>query len=88
MYPSDIVTVMSAKDAGIRVRVERDLRKAFVEACRTEGLAASSVLRDFMHMYAERHLNGLQKNLFRNSLETKTKTADGARKSLSTRKVV
>ena len=55
---------MSAKDFGIRVRVEKDLREAFVEACRAQGLGASSVLRDFMHAYAERHQNGLQRNLF------------------------
>ena len=64
MYPSDIVSVMPAKDAGIRVRVEKGLRVAFVEACRIQGLPASDVLRDFMHGYAERHQNGLQGDLF------------------------
>jgi hypothetical protein len=60
---------MSAKDFGIRVRVEKDLREAFVEACRAQGLGASGVLRDFMHAYAERHQNGLQLNLFLNGSE-------------------
>ena len=64
MYPNGIVAMMSAKDAGIRVRVEKDLRESFVEACRAQGLAASCVLRDFMHAFAERHQNGLQRNLF------------------------
>lgn len=65
MYPSGIVATMSSKDAGIRVRVEKDLREAFVEACRGQGLGASSVLRDFMQRFAERNRNGLQENLFR-----------------------
>ena len=64
MYPSDIVILMPAKDAGIRVRVEKKLRGAFAEACRAQGLFASDVLRDFMLGYAERHQNGLQGNLF------------------------
>ena len=71
MYPSDMVSLMPAKDAGIRVRVEKRLREAFVEACRTQGLPASDVLRDFMHGYAERHQNGLQGNLFLNRPEGK-----------------
>jgi len=69
VYPSDIVSLMSAKDAGMRVRVEKGLREAFVEACRAQGLFASDVLRDFMHGYAERHQNGLQGNLFLNRQE-------------------
>lgn len=73
MYPSDIVSVMPAKDAGIRVRVEKGLRGAFVEACRIQGLPASDVLRDFMHAYAERHQNGLQGNLFLNGKTRKEK---------------
>lgn len=64
VYPNDIVVLMLAKDAGIRVRVERDLREAFAEACRAQGLAASEVLRDFMRAYAERHQSGLQRNPF------------------------
>jgi len=46
---------MSKKDAGLRIRVERGLREAFVDACRAEDRHASDVLRDFMRHYAERH---------------------------------
>ncbi len=69
MYANDIVALIPAKDAGIRVRVEKGLRKAFDEACRTQGLAASCVLSDFMYAYAERHQNDLQGNLFQNDLK-------------------
>jgi len=65
---------MSVKDSGIRVRVEKSLRDAFVEVCRTQGLPASSVLRDFMCAYAERHQNGLQGNLFLNRKRQKEKS--------------
>lgn len=75
MYPYDIVSLMSVKDAGIRVRVEKSLGEAFVEVCRTQGLPASSVLRDFMCAYAERHQNGLQGNLFLNSKRQKEKSS-------------
>jgi len=71
VYPCGIVTLMSSKDAGVRVRVEKDLREAFVEACRAQGLAASSVLRDFMHAYAERHQNGPRFNPFLESKRRK-----------------
>lgn len=73
VYPSDIVILMPAKDAGIRVRVEKKLRGAFAEACRAQGLFASDVLRDFMYGYTERHRNGLQGNLFLNGKRRKEK---------------
>jgi Ca2+-binding EF-hand superfamily protein len=46
---------MSTKDAGMRIRVERELRDAFVEACQSQGLVAAEVLRDFMRSFASKH---------------------------------
>ena len=46
---------MNTKDAGMRIRIERDLRDAFVQACQSQGLAASEVLRDFMRSFAAKH---------------------------------
>jgi len=43
------------KDVGIRIRVEKELREAFVGACRSEDRRASQVLREFMQAYVERH---------------------------------
>jgi hypothetical protein len=51
------------KDAAIRIRVERELRAAFLEACQTTKRQASDVLREFMQAYAERYLGG-QGDLF------------------------
>jgi len=42
---------MLRKDVGLRIRVDRDLRDAFVEACRSQDMAASEILREFMRWY-------------------------------------
>lgn len=54
---------MLIKDAGIRIRVEAELREAFVQACRAQDRAASEVLRDFMRVFTEKHQRG-QGSLF------------------------
>lgn len=46
---------MSGKDAGLRIRVERELRQEFLEACRQEDRPAAQVLREFMRSYVARH---------------------------------
>tara|TARA_B100000378_G_scaffold132686_2_gene107193 strand:+ start:1562 stop:1732 length:171 start_codon:yes stop_codon:yes gene_type:complete len=39
---------MSEKDAGMRIRVERELREEFIKACRERDVPAAQVLRGFM----------------------------------------
>jgi hypothetical protein len=56
---------MSTKNAGIRIRVEKELREAFTVACRAQDRAASDVLRDFMRVFAEKQHRG-QADLFLN----------------------
>lgn len=55
---------MSTKDAGLRIRVERELREAFVLACSADHRKASDVLREFMSAYAKKNPGGKQTNLF------------------------
>jgi len=43
------------KDAGLRIRVQRDLREQFLEACRADDKPAAQVLREFMREYVEMH---------------------------------
>lgn len=43
------------KDSGLRIRVQRELRDRFNEACRVEDKSAAQVLREFMRAYVERH---------------------------------
>ena len=58
---------MSAKDVGVRIRVERELREAFLGACIAENRHASDVLREFMRSFAERHGDGKQISLIADS---------------------
>ena len=46
---------MSNKDSGMRIRIEREARDAFVQACQSQGLVAAEVLRDFMRGFAAKH---------------------------------
>ena len=46
---------MTIKDVGMRVRVERELRDAFVQTCQSQGLVAAEVLREFMRGFAAKH---------------------------------
>lgn len=43
------------KDAGLRIRVQRDLRDRFLEACRAQDRPAAQVIREFMRAYVDRH---------------------------------
>jgi hypothetical protein len=45
---------LKTKNAGLRLRVERDLREDFVETCRREGKPAAQVLREYMRKYVAR----------------------------------
>lgn len=57
---------MAIKDSGMRIRVEKDLREAFVQACRAQDRAAACVLRDFMRAFTEKQKRG-QENLLTDS---------------------
>ena len=43
---------MASKDCGMRIRIEKELREAFVQACHAQERAASDVLREFMRVFA------------------------------------
>jgi hypothetical protein len=44
-------TKMAGKDAGLRIRVERELRDDFLEICRAQDRPAAQVIREFMRRY-------------------------------------
>lgn len=46
---------MKTKDAGLRIRIDRDLRESFVAACREQDKPAAQVLREFMRDYVATH---------------------------------
>ena len=41
------------KDVGLRIRVQRELRDAFLAACRAKDKPAAQVLREFMRDYVQ-----------------------------------
>lgn len=53
VYPSD--TLLAMKDVGLRIRVQRELREQFLEACRAQDKPAAQVLREFMREYVGKH---------------------------------
>jgi hypothetical protein len=42
------------KEAGMRIRVEPELREAFITACRGQDMPAAQVLRGFMREYVRK----------------------------------
>ena len=59
------------KDVGLRIRVERELRAAFVKACRAEGKTAAQVLREYMRRYANYDDTDPQGELFESNKKTR-----------------
>ena len=46
---------MARKDVAFKIRIDGELRRAFVEACRDQDIPAAQVVREFMRGYvAER----------------------------------
>lgn len=43
------------KDVGLRIRVQRELRDKFIEACRDQDVPAAQVLREFMRGFVAEH---------------------------------
>lgn len=55
---------MARKDVAFKIRVEEELRRDFVEMCRSEDRPAAQVIREFMRDYIARQSTQLQGNLF------------------------
>jgi len=43
------------KDVDLRIRVQKELREQFLEACRRQDKPAAQVLREFMRAYVREH---------------------------------
>ena len=53
------------KEAGMRIRVEQELRDAFVNACREHDIPAAQVIRAFMRDFVEQQATSVQGSLFK-----------------------
>ena len=49
-----MVTLLKMKDAGLRIRLQRELRESFLKACLAEDKPAAQVIREFMREYVSK----------------------------------
>ena len=56
------------KESGMRIRVEAELRKQFIDICRSRDLTAAQVLRAFMRHYVTHRGAPWQSDLFDSAL--------------------
>ena len=57
-------TLMATKDAGFRIRIERSLRKSFLEAYRAKDKPTAQVLREFIREYVANRPVEAKRSLF------------------------
>ena len=57
------------KDAGMRIRVEQDLREEFVATCQAKHVPAAQVLREFMRGYVKKNIRAVNKDKSQTALE-------------------
>lgn len=55
---------MMKKDVAFKIRIEEELRREFVDACRADDMTAAQVVRRFMREYVSSHRQSLQISLF------------------------
>ena len=55
---------MPTKDAGLRIRVDRELREEFLKVCRAQDKPAAQVIREFMRQYIAENGAESQRDLF------------------------
>ena len=53
-----------AKDSGFRIRLEDNLRRSFLQACKQQDRSAAQVIREFMRRYVDRRVDASQGELF------------------------
>lgn len=58
---------MAKKESAFRIRVEEELHRAFLDACRSQDVPAAQILRHFMRRYVEEHQIAAQQSLFQES---------------------
>jgi len=52
------------KTAALRIRIEPELHKKFLDACKAQDVPASQVLREFMKQYVSAHQQTPQLDFF------------------------
>jgi len=57
---------MNRKEVALKIRVDEELRREFVDICRAGDMTAAQVVRHFMRDYIAQRRQGMQGNLFNN----------------------
>lgn len=52
------------KDSGFRIRLDDNLRRNFLQACKQQDKSAAQVIREFMRRYVDRRVDTSQGELF------------------------
>ena len=52
------------KTAALRIRIEPDLHKKFLDTCKEHDVPASQVLRKFMRQFVTSHEHSMQMDFF------------------------
>jgi len=58
-----------SKESGLRIRVDQELRVAFLKACKSLDRTASQEIRNFMRQYVNQSETQAQPSLFSGSIE-------------------
>lgn len=64
------------KSAGLRIRVDSELRGLFVTACKANDMSAAQVLRAYMRKYVHQNNASSQRDLFAIGLQTNASDTD------------
>lgn len=54
---------MNKKNVALKIRVEEELRREFIEVCRSEDMTAAQVVRKFMREHIARNGGAVKRNL-------------------------
>ena len=52
------------KSSALRIRIEPELHREFLDTCKRLDLPAAQVLRQYMRKFVEEHHTGMQSELF------------------------
>ena len=52
------------KSSALRIRIEPELHREFLDTCKRLDLPAAQVLRQYMRKFVEEHRTGMQSELF------------------------
>ena len=59
------------KTAALRIRIEPELHKKFLDICKAQDVAASQVLREFMKQYVSTHERTPQLDFFQQTRQNR-----------------